>query len=799
MDKNEADFLKDLLAMFKIEAEEHIKDMYSGLLELEKAPVGDEQKVILETVYREAHSLKGAARAVNLIEIETLCQSLESVFAAFKRGKLELSAEAFDILHSAVDILTDLLDSPEEKDISEIMHQLERLEKGGTGDTVQRRESRSSESESRSPDTPRTGKREPKKAVSKKVEPQRKEPEKSGKDPVSPRGVEKSGRRGEPLDEKRDLLSETVRISTRRLNSLLRQTEEMLATKLSANQHVSDFQDLLNMLSVWKKETDKHESVIRAIRQSYEEQKERDAEGQTNQKYEELIDFLDWNQEQVKAFENQMMPMTKLAENNSRVLGGMVDGLLEDIKKVLMIPFSTLLKIIPKIVRDLSRDQDKNVELVVRGSTTEVDRRILEEMKDPLIHLLRNCVDHGIEKPDERVKKNKPAGGTISVSISQLSNSKVEIIVTDDGSGIDPIEVKKAAVKRGIISETEVSNLNDQEALSLIFQSEVSTSPIITDISGRGLGLAIVREKVEKLGGQISLEAERGVGTTFRIVLPVTLATFRGILVRVSSQVFVVPTSYVERVTRVKADMIKTVENRETITLDERAVSLVRLADVLELPREERQDDGSSFIQIMVLSSGEKNIAFVVDEILNEQEVLVKNMGSQLTRVRNISGATILGTGKVVAILNVSDLIKLAVKVPTAPVIEAKKQEVDVMKKSILVAEDSITSRTLLKNILVSAGYDVKTTVDGLDAFTALRTGDFDLVVSDIEMPRMNGFDLVSRIRSDKKTTDLPVVLVTGLESREDRERGIDVGANAYIVKRSFDQSNLLEVIKKLI
>lgn len=795
MDKNEADFLKELLAMFKIEAEEHIKDMYSGLLELEKAPVGDEQKVVLETVYREAHSLKGAARAVNLIEVETLCQSLESVFAAFKRGKLELSAEAFDILHCAVDILTDLIDSPDGQDISEIMHQLERLEKGGMGDNVRRQESRSSESESRSPDTPRTDKREPKERVTKKREPQKAE-----KDPVrSSQGVEKSARRGELLDDKRDLLSETVRISTTRLNSLLRQTEEMLATKLSANQHVSDFQDIINMLSVWKKEWEKYDSEIRVIRQSYENQKERYAGGQANTKYEELINFLDWNQEWVKAFENRIMPMMKLADNNSRVLGGMVDGLLEDIKKVLMIPFSTLLKIIPKIVRDLSRDQGKNVELVVRGSTTEVDRRILEEMKDPLIHLLRNCIDHGIDKPNERIQKNKPASGTISVSISQLSDNKVEIIVADDGSGIDPIEVREVAVNRGVISEKEVNKLNDQEALSLIFQSEVSTSPIITDISGRGLGLAIVREKVEKLGGQVSLEAERGVGTTFRIVLPVTLATFRGILVQVSGQVFVVPTLYVERVTRVKTDMIKTVENRETITLDERAVSLARLADVLELPREERQGEGSSFIQIMVLSSGEKNIAFVVDEILNEREVLVKSMGNQLTRVRNISGATILGTGKVVAILNVSDLMKSAVKVPTAPVIEAKKQEVDLMKKSILVAEDSITSRTLLKNILVSAGYDVKTTVDGLDAFTALRTGDFDLVVSDIEMPRMNGFDLVSRIRSDRKTTDLPVVLVTGLESREDRERGIDVGANAYIVKRSFDQSNLLEVIRKLI
>jgi len=245
--------------------------------------------------------------------------------------------------------------------------------------------------------------------------------------------------------------------------------------------------------------------------------------------------------------------------------------------------------------------------------------------------------------------------------------------------------------------------------------------------------------------------------------------------------------------------MIKTVENMETISLDGRAVSLVRMADVLELPRKKIEDTHSSCVQVIVLGTNEKFIAFVVDEVSNEQEVLVKSLGKQLRRVRNIAGTTILGTGKLVAILNVSDLLKSAVKVTPSPIRKIQIQEEKDLKKSILVVEDSITSRTLLKNILTTAGYEVKATVDGLDAFTALRTEDFDLVVSDIEMPRMNGFDLVSRIRNNKKTAELPVILVTGLESREDRERGIDVGANAYIVKRSFDQSNLLEVIKKLI
>jgi two-component system chemotaxis sensor kinase CheA len=476
----------------------------------------------------------------------------------------------------------------------------------------------------------------------------------------------------------------------------------------------------------------------------------------------------------------------------------MVDNLLQDMKQVLMLPFSTLLKILPKVVRDLSRDQNKDVELIVKGSTIEIDRRILEELKDPFIHLLRNCVDHGIEKPQERIQKRKPAGGIISIMISQTSGNKVDILVTDDGRGVDADKVRVAAVKNGVISEAEAKALSDAEAHMLIFQSEVSTSPIITDLSGRGLGLSIVREKVEKLGGTIGFDSESDKGTTFRIQLPVTLATFRGILVDVNDQTFVIPTVNIECVMRIRLDDIKTVENRESVTVDGKAVSLVHLGDVLDLPRRALRTD-SNYVQAIVLNAGDKRMAFIVHQILNEQEVLVKSLGKQLMRVRNIAGATILGSNKVVPILNVNDLMKSAVRLSQVTTKLTRMEAVEVGKKSILVAEDSITSRTLLKNILESAGYQVKTTVDGIDALTALHSETFDLVVSDIEMPRMNGFDLVSKIRGDKKTAELPVILVTALESREDRERGIDVGANAYIVKRSFDQSNLLEVISKLI
>ncbi|MCK4748365.1 MAG: response regulator, partial [Bacteroidales bacterium] len=289
-------------------------------------------------------------------------------------------------------------------------------------------------------------------------------------------------------------------------------------------------------------------------------------------------------------------------------------------------------------------------------------------------------------------------------------------------------------------------------------------------------------------------------GTTFRVNLPLTLATFRGIFVRVSGRLFVIPIINVRRILRIKQKDIKTVENKQVIPYNDSTVSFNRLDDVLGIRKRLEKKEKSGFLQALILEAGENHIAFGVDEILYEQEVLVKNIGKPITRVRNIAGATVLGSGMVIPILNVADLIRSAVQ---GVAVEALPVEVERMKevkpKSVVVAEDSITSRMLLKDILESAGFLVKTAVDGADAFSKLREGDFDILVSDIDMPRMNGFELTSKIRSDKKLGDLPVVLVTALKSREDRERGMDAGANAYIEKGSFDPQNLLGIVSRLL
>lgn len=767
MPTKDDNFLKRLLATFTVEAREHIQAIAAGLVELEKAPTEEGRIRLLDTIFRSAHSLKGAARTVNATDIEALCQSLENVFAALKRGEMTLSLELFDLLHQVVEALGALLQFVDAEPTA-----LPKPRVTGLIESLQT-------------------------VLTQNLSPKPRELPEKPMEVLAAAPVEVARTSSE---DKRDI-ADTVRVSTAKLDAVLLQAEELLSAKLAATQHATKLRQLQAQPSAWKKTWAKLRPDVRTIRQSLESKKNGNGDLPARPQLLRLVEFLEWSQDFVASLETELIDLAKTAERDQRSVGGMVDNLLDEMKKVVMQPFSTLLDVFPRFVRELSRDQGKNVELVIRGGDIEIDRRILEEMKDPLIHLVRNCLDHGIEAPAGRAQKGKPPRGTLTLGIAPRNGSNVELLITDDGAGIDAGRVKATAVKLGLLSVEKAAALSDKEALFLIFQSGISTSPIITDISGRGLGLAIVKEKVEKLNGALSIETEPGQGSTFRIILPLTLARFRGIIVRVDEQVFVLPTSNVERVARVKKEDIQTVENRETIALNGEALSLVQLAEALALPQKTAANGQPDGQPVIVLAAANQRIAFVVDEVLNEQEVLVKTLGKQLVRVRNFAGATVLGSGKVAPILHVPDLMRSAVRAsetgtrastPSAQTVEAKKQ-------SVLVAEDSITSRTLLKNILEAAGYQVETSVDGIDALTKLRSGTFDLVVSDVDMPRMNGFGLTVKIRADKKLAELPVVLVTALESREDREHGIDVGADAYLVKSSFNQSNLLEIIRRLI
>jgi two-component system, chemotaxis family, sensor kinase CheA len=836
-DQAQREMLTRLRGFFAIEAEEHLQVITDALLALEHDQSHRPEDEVLETLFRRVHTLKGAARAVNLREIEAISQVVESVCAALKRKEIGGWPEFFDTLHRMTDLVRQLSKDPEgpsQAKVSEMLAEVSQLETQGRERVLKHQQIDDAPLENREEHLSLAPSAEfqavlgekrqealayPAVTQSADVEPQHtpdfrvqlKEPRPTTRLTVTEKMSAQAissipPKRSAPPQEKgrgpkkAASTTETVRIKASKLDSLFLQAEEMLAVKLKTSLHAAELRGLSTMLEAWRREWAKVHTDIRKTQRLLEKEENRLTQDPIYVQSAKLVDFLDWTHDHLKALEKTLLQVTRAVTQDQQSLGGMVDILLEDAKKVLMLPFASALEVLPKMVRDLSRAQGKEVDFVLQGGEVEIDKRILEEMKDPLIHILRNCIDHGIESPTEREQQQKPPRGTISIAIAPGDGNTVEIIVTDDGAGIAAAKVRDAAVKCGLLSRKAVDQLSDQEAIALIFQSEVSTSSTVSDISGRGLGMAIVREKVEKLGGQIAVETQLHQGSTFRIRLPLTLATFRGIQVQTAGQAFVVPTANVERVVRVNRNDIHTVGNKETISLAGYTLPLIRLDQALGLAAKAKHNDGGRFQLALVVGQDERQIAFGVDVVVNEQEVLFKSLGKQLVRVRNIAGATVLGSGQVVPVLNVSDLLASAggnSLALAAPIIEAPQEESS--KRSILVAEDSITSRMLLKEILESAGYAVSTAIDGEDAFSTLQKANFDLIVSDVEMPRMNGFALTSKIRGDDRYTQLPVVLVTGLESQADRERGIDAGANAYVVKGSFDQSNLLETIRRLI
>lgn len=770
MGPKDKELLKKLLATFRVEAEEHLKAISAGLLKLERASTIEERLEVIEIVFREAHSLKGAARAVNQVQIESACQSLESVFADLKTQQIPLSPERFDQFHQAIDAIIRLL-----------------------------AESNAEQPFAANPGTlpPAQPFKGPTVFLSKMEVPGPPSDKSTG-----PAASEISRPvRQAPQSTRTDRFSETLRVPTSKLDLLLRQAEELLPAKATATQRMVELQDIAQALALWEAEWGKLQPHIRSIERVLNgtngngRTHSSNGQGAFPSHIAKLLSFVERDRTMVRSIQGGVSLLSKRLDDDRRAFERRVDDLLEETKQLSTIPFSTLLELFPKLVRDLCRDCGKDAELIITGGEIEADRRILEEIKDALVHLVRNSVDHGIETARQREEMGKPSRATITMAICPKDADKVEVIVSDDGAGIDLHRVRASAAKAGVVSEEDAQKIGEQETAALIFKSGISTSPMITEVSGRGLGLAIVREKAEKVGGSVAVETQSGRGTTFRLTLPLIVARFRGVIVRASDRLLVVPTRHVQRLIRVSPDEIRSAENRETIEVNGQPTSAVWLADVLEIVRTNKPDEPNSKIPAVVLTWAGEQIAFFVDEIIGEQEVLVKSLGKQLPRVRNLSGAALLGTGKVLPVLNVADLMRSAVTTVRAPSLDQAKET----PKAILVAEDSITARTLLKNILELAGYKVKTTVDGAEAFSALANEDFDLVVSDVEMPRMSGFDLTARIRSDKKLAQLPVVLVTALASREDRERGLDAGANAYIVKSSFDQGNLLEVVRRLI
>lgn len=739
MNNNDEAFLEKLRVTFRIEAEEHLKSLSDGLLALEKNLTVEERQEKVEQIFREAHSLKGAARSVNQYSIQEICQVLEDVLSQLRLKHLSLNAPLFDVLHATINLLeNELSGESNPKKIEEITAQLTHL---------------SNPTQSVTP-----------------------------KDIETPKKEEKL----------KPILSQekTIRISLSKLDNLFQEVEELLMVKLTAQQ---ESEGIKNFSSVFSK---KEKDLSRFISEA---QMDRQSDFQNSEHLKKIVNFLVNLQHGMKSLRIDLNRLLKTSEQNAHFAGSMIDTLLEDMKKSLMQPISTLYETLPRMVRDISRELGKEIELELSGGDIEVDRRILEEIKDPIIHIIRNAIDHGIESPQERTQKNKSTIGKIIINAEESHGGSVEISISDDGQGIDTNKLKEVAIQKQMISQKDAETLSTEDAIKLAFQSGVSTSPIITDISGRGIGLGVVTEKVDKLRGRVNVESQINKGTTFKLNLPLTMATFRGVHITVEGEDFIMPAHNIQKVIRIKEEDIKTVESLETIIVNGHPLSFLRLADLLGIKKREKESHKETNFFALIVKAEEKTMAFAADYIHREHEVLLKNIGSQCPRVKNVMAATIMDWGKVIPILNPIDLIRTGIKGEIFRVHTSAKVENNDVKKTILVVEDSITTRLLIKNILEATGYEVKTAVDGAEAYEFLQTEKVDLLLTDVEMPRMDGFALTEKVREMISLKDIPIVICTARGSREDREKGIELGANAYLDKNSFTQESLVSIMKKLL
>jgi two-component system chemotaxis sensor kinase CheA len=469
----------------------------------------------------------------------------------------------------------------------------------------------------------------------------------------------------------------------------------------------------------------------------------------------------------------------------------------QEVMKVRMIPVSYLFNTYPRAMRDLARTKGKDIDFVVKGEETQLDKAILDRLKDPIMHLLRNALDHGIEDSNERKAEGKPEQGKVVLAAYQ-EGSHVVIEVSDDGGGIDTEKVKHEAIKQGLIAKDKVIDLINEQVFQLLFTPGFSTKEEVTETSGRGVGLDVVRDAIGALKGMVEVRSEKGKGSSFIMRLPLTLAITESLLVGAGSDVFAIPVDSVVETLRINPEEIKTVETKDAITIRGHILPLVRLNDIFGLPRKGIIE--KKHLPVVIVQSVEKRIGLLVDELMGRQDIISKPIGAPLNNVKNISGATILGSGKVILALDIPSIIDSAEGVVIKrPVFVPKDEQKAKKKKTILLAEDVLTTAMLEKNILESVGYSVVIARDGKEALERAKQESFDLVISDVLMPRMDGFELVESLRKEQLYKDIPIVIVTTRESDADKRRGLEAGADAYILKSEFTSESLLNTLERLL
>ena len=801
----------ELRELYKTSSSEHLQKLEADLMQLEKNPQDTEA---LESFLREAHTLKGDSRMLGLDEIEMLVHQIEDKVQEIKQGNNVITSEFCDRLYQGLDAVnhlahTAITGEPSEVKTVEILALLMGAESASGQSKVLRPERTEPASTSSINDDLFDSEPSEQPAAESSLfdddddlfdnQPVIAESTffdesddlfSQTPEPVAESEIVKT----EPIVKSvkatpsvREQQIDTIRVEPQKLDTLMTQASELTVTKLRISQQLSDLDQILNLWSQWQKDT--------AENRSWVEQISRDL---PKEQLQPLESWFDHTRQKLEFFSGSLDRLKVKANEDLTSLDAISERLESGIQGLRQLPLANIFNLFPRMVRDLAKQQAKEIELIIEGGDTKADKKILEEIKDPLLHLIRNAIDHGIETPQERMLAGKPTTAKIILRGYQSGNS-IGVTISDDGRGLNLEGIKHTALRRNLYSAAELDAMSAEQIRSLIFASGFSTKSEITELSGRGVGLDVVRANVERLKGSIQVTSTFGQGCQFAVRVNTSLATTKVILVEVEQTLYALPVEFIQTMLTIPQSAIFTIKDSPAINFKERSISLAWLRDLLQLPATQNNSSDHN-LSCVVLGVNNEYFALIVDAFVDQQDIVLKPQSKLLKRVPNIAGATIIGNGEVCMILNPSDLLHSLRQGTWKNVAQdLNNRDRTEVKNKLLLVEDSIIIRTQMKRLLKDAGYDVTVAVDGLEGWQKINQENFDIVVSDVEMPRMSGLELTTQIRQHTAYQKLPIILVTTLASAEAKQRGIEAGANSYLTKGDFDQKILLDTLRQLL
>ena len=760
-----------LMELFRSEAEGQTAVLSQGLIDMER---GNVAPATLEAMMRAAHSLKGAARIVGIDAAAGVAHVLEDYFVAAQKKQIDVLPQHVDVLLAGVDLLTRIAQLSDEESQSWLAQNESTVAAYVANfDSILSGEKPAPTNEKHAPSAPLPPPAPAKVEAESAALP---EPEKTVAVEAAP-----PPEPSKPAPEKADRV---VRVTADSLTRLLALAGESLVES-------RQFRPFVGSLRQLKQAQTGLGDNLRALEQQLQDLKE----GSLQTARDLLARVTDQAAKSQVQLTERIRELDDYAHRNEDLAG----RLHHEIIASRMRPLADGVKAFPRMVRDVARQLGKQVQFEIRGENTGVDRDVLEKLEAPLNHLLRNSLDHGIELPEERVAAGKPATGRVVLDACHRAGM-LQITLRDDGRGVDRKRLTRKIIERGMVSAAMAEQLADAELLEFLFLPGLSTKESVTELSGRGVGLDVVQTMAKALGGTVRVTSTFGRDTVFSLRLPITMSVLRALLVEIDGEPYAFPLTRIERICALPAERIECLESRRYFTLDDQTIGLVEATQVLDLPAS--VEANKTLFPVVVLSDRGHLFGLVVDRFLGERDLDVRPLDPRLGKVPNLGGASLLENGMPVLMFDVEDVVRSIDVLLTGRKLKWSAVELAAQRgraRQILVVDDSITVRELERQLLESHGYQVDVAVDGMDGWNTVRGGNYDLVVSDVDMPRMDGIELVRRIKQDARLKNLPVVIVSYKDREEDRLRGLDAGANYYLTKSSFHDRTFLHAIEDLI